>query len=132
MTATVDAGAFEIPTPPDGWGVQAAGTSLVVIAPEGLPKVDLSDPNLNLRLMGKLVIELHGRFDRVDNGPQIHYDGQTFYDVRSDPRVRQVSVQEPSGNWLVLQEAPRLSWSLQQMVEYLDAVVVTPDAQPAG
>jgi hypothetical protein len=130
-TATVHAGGFVIPPPPDGWSVQAADASLVVIAPEGLPKVDLHDPNLNFRVMGKLVIELHGRLDRVDNGPKIQFDGRTFYDVRSDPQVRQVSVREPSGGWLVLQEAPRLSWSLQQMVAYLDAVVVTADARPA-
>jgi hypothetical protein len=35
-----------------------------------------------------------------------------------------------SGDWLVLQEAPRLGWTVQQMVEYLDAVVLTPDAVP--
>jgi hypothetical protein len=30
----------------------------------------------------------------------------------------------------VLQEAPSLQWTVQQMIEYLDAVVVTPDAVP--
>jgi hypothetical protein len=131
ITATVHAGAFVIPPPPDGWSVQAADASLVVIAPEGLPKVDLSDPALNLRIAGKLSIDLvPGGIDSPKAGPTIEYAGRSFYDTEHGGAGTQVGVQEPSGAWLVLQEAPSLHWTVQQMIRYLDAVVVTPDAVP--
>jgi hypothetical protein len=131
-TATVHAGAFVIPPPPDGWSVQAADASLVVIAPDGLPKVDLHDPNLNLPVAGKLVINLvPGGIDSPNRGPTIEFDGRSFFDnERGGSNTTQVGVREPSGAWLVLQEAPSLQWTVQQMIEYLDAVVVTPDAVP--
>jgi hypothetical protein len=131
VTATVHAGAFVIPPPPDGWSVQAADESLVVIAPDGLPTVDLHDPSLNLRVAGKLSIHLvPGGIDSPKAGPTIDYDGRSFFDNEHGGLGTQVGVQEASGDWLVLQEAPRLGWTVQQMVEYLDAVVLTPDAVP--
>jgi hypothetical protein len=118
--ATVRAGSFVIPSPPDGWAVQAAGKSLVVIAPADLPKVDLTDPNLVLRVTGKLAIEYqHGS---LREGRPIRYDGRSFYWLRSAGVPRGISVETPSGGWLRLQEAPKLHWTLHQMIEYLDGV----------
>jgi hypothetical protein len=129
--APIRAGAFEIPPPPAGWSVQAADESLVVIAPDGLPKVDLHDPQLNLQLMGKLSIQLMS--GSAANGTPVPFDGRTFYDNdHAGGHARLVSVQAPSGGVLVLEEAPRLHWTTQQMVEYLDQVVVLPSGVPAS
>jgi hypothetical protein len=43
-----------------------------------------------------------------------------------------VSTHLPSGPWLVLQEAPELHRTVRHMIEYLDAVVVSPDAVTAS
>lgn len=42
----------------------------------------------------------------------------------------QVGYRVSTGRWLVLPEAPTLQWTVQQMIEYLDAVVVSPYAVP--
>jgi hypothetical protein len=136
-THLVPAGAFEVPTPPAGWAVQAAGASLVVIAPDDLPHVNLSTPTLRLRLQGKLVLEYQSGFDgSFRQGETIEHDGRAFYtwvnqpspDYPHDRATRMVSVRGPSGGWLVVQEAPALHWTTQQMIEFLDGVAVSQDA----
>jgi hypothetical protein len=124
---TVSTGYFTIPEPPRGWAVQASGDHLVVIAPEGLPKVDLSDPQLNFRVTGKLVLEYEtDTFGELEDGEPITYDGRTFYDIEhTGGGARLVTTSTGSGTWLVLQEAPDLHWSVQQMIEFLDRVQIT-------
>ena len=107
---------------------------MVVIAPAGLPKVDLHDPNLTFSVKGKLVLEY--RFEASDElavGPPIGYDGRTFYDNdRTGTDARIVTTRTGTRDWLSVQEAPQLGWTLHQLVAFLDAVVVSPDAVPAG
>jgi hypothetical protein len=126
---TARAGSFEIPSPPDGWSVQGADENLVVIAPDGLPKVNLHDPSLQLGVMGKLSIALMR--GKATSGRPVTYDGRTFYDnehAGGDSSL--VSVDAPSGGVLVLQGAPSLHWTLQQKIQYLDGVVPLPGAVP--
>jgi hypothetical protein len=127
-TATVPAGAFEIPPPPPGWSVWQATDSDVVIAPDGTPP---PDPEVGARVMGKLAISfLDGSLESPASGPTIEYDGRTFYDNETGGPATQVGVRVSHSTWLVLQEAPTLHWTVQQMIEYLDGVVVTPRAIP--
>jgi hypothetical protein len=139
--ATVRAGAFEIPPPPDGWAVQAAGDNLVVVAPDDQPKVDLENPMMQLQVAGKLVLNYQrGDFgsDAPKEGDPISYDGRTFYawtNPASPDYPRQgatsiASVRESTGAWLEVMAAPKLHWTQQQLIDYLDRVVVTPDAVP--
>jgi hypothetical protein len=127
VTATVHAGAFEVPPPPDGWSVWHTSPSIVVIAPDGTPP---PDPKVGVQVMGNLAIYLRDGSDSPKWGPTIEYDGRSFFDNEHPGADVQVGFQEPSGDWLVLQEAPTLHWTVQHMIEYLDAVVVSPDAVP--
>jgi hypothetical protein len=126
----VRAGSFQIPAPPAGWSVQAADESLVVIAPAGLPKVDLHDPDLQLLLAGKLLVHLQRSGLPIQESTAIQHGGRTFYDYEGGGTGTQVGVAEPSGGWLILQEAPSLHWTTGQMVDYLAGVVVLGDAVP--
>jgi hypothetical protein len=128
--ATVHAGGFEIPPPPDGWSVQAADESRVVIAPDGLPKADFDDPHLNLQIMGKLLVHLQHSGLPIHSSTPVEQDGRTFYEYEGGGTAVQVGVREPAGGWLILQEAPRLHWTTQQMVDYLDGVVLLSKAAP--
>jgi hypothetical protein len=129
-TGTVHAGGFEVPAPPDGWSVQAADESRVVIAPDGLPKADFDDPHLQLQVMGKLLVHLQRSGLPIRSSTPVERDGRTFYSYQGGGAAGQVGVREPSGAWLVLQEAPRLHWTTHQMVDYLDEVVVLVGAVP--
>jgi hypothetical protein len=126
---TVHAGGFRIPAPPEGWSVQAADESRVVVAPDGSPKTDFDDPHLQLPVMGKLLVHLQHTGLPVDSSTTVELDGRTFY-VYPGGGPLQVGVPEPAGGWLILQDAPRLHWTTQQLVDYLDEVEVLPDAAP--
>jgi hypothetical protein len=133
----IRAGAFVLPPLPEGWAVQAADSSRVLVSPEGLPKKDFGDPGASIRIMGNLFVALRAHVPPRDS-PTVRYHGRIFYDIESAPYPaqgypkgtppRQVAVRAPSGGWLWLQEAPRLGWSLEQMVEFLDGVVIGSDA----
>lgn len=128
--ATVQAGAFKLLPPPDGWSVWRADSSYVMIAPDGTPPPQ--DPKIVV-VGGKLVISLVGEADGSPKaGPTIDYDGRVFYDNESAGSATQVGYEVSPGRWLVLQEAPSLHWTVHQMIAYLDGVVVTPDAVALG
>jgi hypothetical protein len=128
VTATVHAGAFEVPPPPDGWSVWHATSSIVVIAPDGTPP---PVPGQGVLVMGKLAVSfVDGSTESPRSGPTVEYDGRSFYDNETGGEARQVGYEVSPDRWLVLQEAPSLHWTVQQMIEYLDAVVVSPDAVP--
>ncbi len=129
-TGTVRAGGFQLPPPPDGWSVQAADDSRVVIAPDGLPKADFDDPDLQLQVMGKLLVHLQRSGLPLRASNHVERDGRAFYSYQGGGAATQVGVREPSGAWLILQEAPRLHWTTHQMVDYLDEVVVLAGAVP--
>lgn len=127
---TVHAGSFEIPTPPEGWSVQAADESLVVIAPDGQAKVELHDPNLQLQVQGKLLVHLQRGGPPIQASTPVEHDTRTFYEYDGGGPARQVFVREPSDGWLVLQEAQPLHWTSEQMVDYLAGVDVLASAVP--
>ena len=65
-------------------------------------------------------------FGELAVGQPIEYDGKKFYDLeQTGGGARQVSTPTGSGTWLVLQEAPKLIWTVQQMIEFLDRVEPT-------
>ena len=129
--ATVHAGAFEVPTPPDGWSVWKADSSYVLIAPDGTPP---HDPKVvGVPVSGKLAISFSTDANGSPKaGPTIDYDGRSFFDNESAGGATQVGYEVSPGRWLVLQEAPALHWTVHQMIAYLDGVVVTPDAVAMG
>lgn len=137
----VPAGAFVLPSVPDGWEVQAADDSRVLISPAGLPKQSFEDPQSNIRVLGRLFLHLRSLAPPKDSRT-LSYDGRTFYDVESGPYPargypqgappRQLVVRVQSGGWLWLQEAPRLGWTLTQMAEFLDGITVEPGATVEG
>jgi len=130
-SATVHAGAFEVPPPPDGWSVWQADSSYVLIAPDGTPPP--RDPGIVV-VGGKLGITFMTDANGSPKaGPTIDYDGRTFfYNESTGGPAAQVGYEVSSGRWLVLQEAPALHWTVRQMIAYLDGVLVTPDAVPIG
>jgi hypothetical protein len=83
---------------------------------------------------GKLAISLTSDANgSPEAGPTIDYDGRAFFDNESaGGPAAQVGYEVSPGRWLVLQEAPALHWTAQQMIEYLDGVVVTSAAVPMG
>jgi hypothetical protein len=103
----------------------------VLIAPDGTPP---DDPKVvGVPVSGKLAISFSTDANGSPKaGPTIDYDGRTFFDNESGGPSAQVGYEVSPGRWLVLQEAPALHWTVHQMIAYLDAVVVTPNAVPMG
>jgi hypothetical protein len=135
----ITAGAFQLPSIPDGWEVMAANVSRVVMAPAGTPKQSFDDPKAVIQVLGNLLVD-YRTFRPPRDSQTLEYDGRTFYEVVEPPYPakgypkgtppRQLAVRDASGHWLWLQEATRLRWSWEQMAGYLDGVVVQPDAVP--
>ena len=136
----VAAGGFVLPSIPDGWELQAVDSSRALMAPDGTPKQRFDDPHASIQVDGNLLIYLR-RVHPTRNSRTLEYDGRTFYVLPDTPYPphgypkgsppQQLAVQIPSRGWLWLLEAPRLGWTLQQMVQYLDGVEVTSSAEIA-
>ena len=86
--------------------------------------------------MGKLDLEYAAGTESLDERRPITVDGRSFYtwvnqpspDCPGDPATRMVSVRAPSGGWLLLQEAPKLRWTTEQMIAFLGEVRSSPGA----
>jgi hypothetical protein len=116
---------YDVPTPPDGWHVVGERPQYVMLARDGsgVTSVDAS-------FVGQLVIGLADGREGFDTGATVTFDGRTFYvnDRNDDATI--LSVRDPGGDWLQAQYPPA-SFTVHQMIAYLDHVDVRPAAGPA-
>jgi hypothetical protein len=121
---------YDVPTPPDGWHVVGERAQYVMLTRDGsgVTSVDTG-------FIGQIVIGLTDGKEHFESQPSVQHDGRTFYvNAAGEPgpggEMGTLSVRSVDGNWLQL-EFPRADFSVQDMVAYLDGVVVNHGALPA-
>jgi len=123
VAANVSTGPYTFGKLPTGWEIQGEFPQGVTIAIVG------DDDQEPLSFLGKLVI----MYDQNrPSGDATEYNGREFFS-RGDSDHSTVSVRtragEPEGT-VSVQYPDSAGWSVETMIEFLDAVVVGQDAQP--
>ena len=120
---------YDVPTPPDGWHVVGERAQYVMLTRDGSGVT-----SIDTGFLGQIVIGLTDGREHFENQPAVQYDGRTFYVNASGDAgpgdMGTLSVRSRDGNWLQL-EFPRAAFSVDDMVAYLDGVVVKDGALPA-
>ncbi len=113
---------FDIPPAPSGWHVTGERPQYLMLGRDGTES-RLDD------FAGQLVVMLSAGREDFDNGPSVDHDGRTFYvnDRNGDATI--LSVRAPGGDWLQAQY-PKGAFTQQEMIAFLDGVVVEPGARP--
>jgi hypothetical protein len=119
---------YDVPQPPAGWHIVGERPQYVMITRDGSGVTTVDSG-----FVGQIVIMLSPgdkAYDLILNQHSIDYDGRTFYTNGADgPGMTTASVRTADGNWLQIQY-PSSDFSFQDMVTYLDGVVVKNGALP--
>jgi hypothetical protein len=115
---------YDVPQPPAGWHVVGQRAQYVMLSRDANRTVDSS-------FVGQIVVGLTDGHERFDTGSPVQQGGRTVYVNDGNPGVTILSVRtSPGGPWLQAQY-PNSDLGLDEMVAFLDGVVVGPDAKPA-
>jgi hypothetical protein len=117
---------YDVPTPPAGWHVVGERAQYVMLTRDGsgVTSVDAG-------FVGQIVIGLARGKENFDKGPSVEHDGRTFYVNQINDDATILSVRTAQGDWLQSQY-PKGAFSVDDMVAYLDGVVVEAAAEPAS
>jgi hypothetical protein len=113
---------FDVPQPPDGWHVGYSDQMALTLAPDGVPD---THPEL---FDGKVAVIIDPRGEWFGFGPTTEYDGRTFYDNERNDGYPILAVRLEDGRFLQLQYPTSAGFSQEEMIRYLDGVVVNPGA----
>jgi hypothetical protein len=116
---------YDVPTPPAGWHVVGERAQYVMLTRDGSGVTSVDSG-----FVGQLVILLTQGKESFDNGPSVQYDGRTFYVNERNDDATILSVRTADGDWLQSQY-PKDAFSVDDMVAYLDGVVVESGAEPS-
>jgi hypothetical protein len=117
---------YQVPQPPAGWHVVGERPQYLMISRDG------TDTTVGSSFIGQIIVGLTDGHERFDTGPSVQQGGgRTVYVNDGNPGVTILSVRtSPGGPWLQAQY-PNADLELKEMVDFLDGVVVGPDAEPA-
>jgi hypothetical protein len=115
---------YDVPRPPAGWHVVGERAQYVMLSREATTTIDSS-------FVGQIVVGLTDGRERFDKGPSVQQGGRTFYVNDGNPGVTILSVRTSAGGPWLQAQYPNADLGLDEMVAFLDGVVVGPDAKPA-
>jgi hypothetical protein len=121
---------YDVPPPPDGWHVVGQRAQYVMLTRDGSGVTSIDSG-----FIGQIVIGLTDGREHLESQPSVQHGGRTFF-VNADQHdtgpvdTATISVRNSDGNWLQA-EFPLDRLSVDQMIAYLDGVVVGPGARPA-
>jgi len=113
---------YDVPPPPDGWQVGTSMPIAVTLVRDGVP-----DTNPYL-FDGKVLVIIGARGEWLGFGSTTEYGGRRFYDNERNDDVSILAVRLEDGRFLQLQYPRNAGFTREQMIRYLDAVVVNPGA----
>jgi hypothetical protein len=121
---------YDVPTPPDGWHVVGQRAQYVMLTRDGSGVTSIDSG-----FIGQIVIGLTDGKEHFESQPSVQHGGRTFF-VNAGQHdtgpvdTATISVRNSDGNWLQA-EFPLDRLSVDQMIAYLDGVVVGPGARAA-
>jgi hypothetical protein len=127
---TVQGRFYDVPRPPAGWHVVGQRAQYVMLTRDGSGVTSIDSG-----FVGQIVVGLTDGKEHFEHQPAVQHDGRTFYvnATKGDPPSEDtatISVRSPDGNWLQIQ-FPMAPLGVDEMIAYLDGVVVHPGALPA-